>query len=261
MSAKTIFQKTVLALSVAGAMAGTQGAMAYEAGDIIVRAGAALVEPDESSGTIFIDTLNAPATGAEVGVDPEIQFGITGTYMLNSSIGVELLAATPFSHDIAGAAGAARFDKLAETKHLPPTLTLNYFFNDPESDFQPYIGAGINYTVFFDEEVSPALDSDTAIGTLAFLAAGVPVANVSNVNGTNIDLDDSVGLALHLGFDYALTENLGLNVAYWNINIDTTAEINTTADITGLGNGVGIKAHVDVDIDPHVYMAGLYYKF
>lgn len=263
MSVNTILKKSVLALSVAGVMAASQSALAYEKGDIIVRAGAALVEPDESSSPIFIETLNLGAAGnAQAGVDNDMQFGITGTYMLSNKVGVELLAATPFSHDIAAAGTIAGAGKIAETTHLPPTLTVNYFFNDPASAFQPYIGAGINYTIFFDEDVTPTLDNAGTLQALANLAgAGLAPNDFSNARGTDIDLENSTGLALHLGFDYAITENLGLNVAYWNINIDTTADISSTVDSTALGNGVAIDAHVDVDIDPHVYMAGLYYKF
>lgn len=269
MSVNSIVKKSVLALSVAGVMAASQSALAYEKGDIIVRAGAALVEPDESSSPIFIETLNLGAAGnAQAGVDNDMQFGITGTYMLSNKVGVELLAATPFNHDIAAAGTIAGAGKIAETTHLPPTLTVNYFFNDPASAFQPYIGAGVNYTIFFDEDVTPTLDNAGTLQALANLAgAGLSVdvngnpTDFSNARGTDIDLENSVGLALHLGFDYAITENLGLNVAYWNINIDTTADISSTVDSVALGNGVGIKAHVDVDIDPHVYMAGLYYKF
>lgn len=263
MSVKTTFQKTVLALSVAGAMTGVQSAMAYEAGDIIVRAGAALVEPDESSRPIVIETLNLGEAGnAQAGVDNDVQFGITGTYMLSSKLGVELLAATPFNHDIAAAGDIAGAGKIAETTHLPPTLTLNYYFNDANSSFQPYIGLGINYTIFFDEDVTSTLDNASTLNALANLAgAGLPPSDFSNARDTDIDLENSTGLAVHLGFDYALTENLGLNVAYWNIDIETTADITSTVDSATLGAGVGIKAHVDVDIDPHVYMAGLYYKF
>jgi len=247
-------KKTALSVATAALMMGGQAAVAYEAGDIIVRGGAATVDPNESSSAIVIDTLNlGPAGNAEVGVGSDTQLGVTVSYMYTPSFGIELLAATPFTHDINGAGDVAGIGKLAETSHLPPTLTANYFFNDPAADFQPYIGAGINYTIFFDEEVTPTLDSGATIGALAGLA-GAPGA-VTEASGTNIDLDDSWGLALHLGFDYKLTDNIGINAAYWNINIDTEAEITTQ---TNIGQ---VKARVNVDIDPSVYMAGIYYKF
>jgi len=78
---------------------------------------------------------------------------------------------------------------------------------------------------------------------------------------TNIDLENSLGLAIQFGFDYVLTGNIALSVAYWRINLDTEAEITTTADVASVGTAVPIKTHVDVDIDPSVYMVGIAYKF
>ena len=255
-------KKSLLSLAVAGVMAGSQSALAYEAGDIIVRGGAAVVDPNERSGPIVIDTLDLGAAGtAEVGVGSDTQLGITLSYMYQDNFGVELLAATPFTHDINGAGAVAGIGKLAETSHLPPTLTANYYFNTPDAAFQPYIGAGINYTIFFDESVTPTLANEGTFEALANLAgAGLPPGDITGVSGTDISLDDSWGLALHLGFDYKLTDNIGINAAYWHINIDTEAEITTVAESTALGT-TPIKARVNVDIDPSVYMAGIYYKF
>jgi outer membrane protein len=145
--------------------------------------------------------------------------------MLTDQIGLGVLAATPFSHDIKGAGDLASAGKVAETKHLPPTVTLQYFPMPSGSKLQPYVGAGVNYTVFFDE--------DTA-GPLA---------------GTDIELDDSFGLAAEAGVDYMITENVGVNAAIWWIDIDTEAKIEAA------------NQTVDVEIDPLVYMVGVSYKF
>ena len=37
------------------------------------------------------------------------------------------------------------------TKHLPPTVSLQYHFRGNER-VKPFIGAGLNYTIFFEEE-------------------------------------------------------------------------------------------------------------
>ncbi len=251
-----MFKKSLIALAILGSSAVLNGVLAYEQGDYIVRGGAAVVEPQDSSSPVVITEPGLGSTGAaRVAVDTNTQVGLSLTYMYTRQVGIELLAATPFSHDIVGSDGAVGFGKLAETKHLPPTLTVNYHFNDATSAFQPYIGAGLNYTVFFDEKVTPTLDSTAAFNALASLAAGAAV-NVGAVNGTDIDLENSLGLALHVGFDYQLTDNLGLNAAFWRINIDSEAEITTSTANVG-----AVKAKVNVDIDPNVYMLGLTYKF
>ena len=211
---------SLLATSLACA---TGSAMAYEAGDIIIRAGIASVQPDESSSAL---KLNGTALGGtSAGVDSDEQLGLTGTYMLTSNLGVGLLAVTPFHNDIT--ANGLGIDA-GDTKVLPPTLTLQYFPMDSASDFQPYVGIGVNYTAFFDEGV----DSD--------------------LGGGDLELDDSIGLALEAGFDYAIDEHWVLNLAVWYIDIETSADFK-------LDSGARIQA--DVDIDPWVYMAGIGYKF
>ena len=73
--------------------------------------------------------------------------------MLTDNWGVELLAATPFSHSVS----TAGLGEVAKVKHLPPTLMAQYYFGDANSKVRPYVGAGINYTTFFDEEGRGAL--------------------------------------------------------------------------------------------------------
>ena len=200
---------------------------AYEAGDIIFRAGPATVDPDSSSGLINLG--GAPLAGTEVQVESDTQLGLTLSYMLNDHWGIELLASTPFEHDITETGvGVAN---VGSAKHLPPTLVAQYYPMHSDSAFQPYFGAGLNYTTFFSEKTSPEIDN--ALG-----------------NG-DLSLDDSFGLALEVGFDYALTDTWLLNLSAWLIDIDTDAEINTPAG----------QITVDVDIDPVVYMLGLGYKF
>lgn len=250
---KDTIKKTLLSVSIASVAFGTGSAFAYEQGDIIVRGGAAKVAPDGSSGTI---NIGAPALGTtgidQVDVDSDTQFGITATYMLSNNLGVELLAATPFKHNIYL---AALNTDIASTKHLPPTITFNYHLLSSDSAFQPYVGAGLNYTVFFDEAVTPALDNAATFDVLASATGNLPAGTITSAANTKIDLEDSAGIAIHAGFDYAFTENIGINVSYYWIDINTTAQITTNS------NAGQVKAEVDVDIDPSVYMIGATYTF
>lgn len=253
---KEVIKKSILSLSVVSVLCAAQTAAAYEAGDIIIRAGAAIVDPNESSSEINLTDIGN-AVGTEVGVDSDVQFGISFSYMLNQDFGVELLAATPFGHNIYGKGVLSGVGNLGKTKHLPPTINLNYYPNDNGSKFQPYFGLGLNYTTFFDTSANGTLNSDATIQALATLAnvPSVTVAALTGVRNTDIEMDDSFGLAFQLGFDYQLTESIGFNAAYWRADIDTEATITTLTDAGP------IKATVDVDIDPSVYMVGLSYKF
>lgn len=223
-------RKSLFALSILATALAAPFAQAYQAGDIILRAGAATVSPNEDSSTIYT-TATGSLSGTKATLDSDTQLGLTGTYMLTDNLGIGLLAATPFQHQVSIKGMPLGLDgKLADVKHLPPTLSLQYFPLHASSRLQPYVGAGINYTVFFDEDLTSQRE------TQGF---------------SNLELDDSWGLALEAGVDYALTENVLLNATVWYLDIDTTA----TAD-SAFG-----KVKVDVDVDPWVYMVGLGYKF
>ena len=226
---KSLLTASLLALSIAAPMA-----HAYQAGDIIVRAGAITVDPHESSSDIWVGALNTDVAGTRATLDSDTQLGLNFAYMLTSNIGIELLAATPFSHNVGvkGMPGpfAGLNGNLGELKHLPPTLSVVYYPLDAASAFQPYVGAGINYTWFFDTELS---------------------SEAENKGFSGLDMKDSWGLSAQVGMDYMLTDNIMLNAQVRYIDIDTTGT-------TSFG---GAKVKVDVDVDPMVYMVGLGYKF
>lgn len=218
---KSLFTASLLALAIASPIA-----QAHQAGDIIVRAGAITVDPREDSSNVKIGGVKAAGTAATL--DSDTQLGLNFAYMLTDQLGVELLAATPFSHDI-GTKGLGGL-KLGSVKHLPPTLSLVYYPLDSKSAFQPYVGAGINYTWFFDDKLS---------------------SEAEGAGFRGLDLKDSWGWAAQIGADYMLTDNLMLNAQVRYIDIETKAT--TYAGPT--------KVSVDVDVDPFVYMVGLGYKF
>lgn len=219
---KHLLTASLLALAIASPLA-----QAHKAGDVIIRAGAATVDPNEDSSALSI--AGGKVGGTKATLDSDTQLGLTGTYMLTDHVGLELLAATPFKHEV-GVKGLGALDgKLGDIKHLPPTLSLQYYPMDPGSAFQPYVGAGLNYTLIFDESLTGQRKSQ---------------------GFSDLELDDSWGLAAQVGMDYMLTDNVLLNAAVWYIDIDTTA----TTDLAGVGK-------VKVDVDPWVYMVGVGYKF
>ena len=176
--------KKLLPLMIAAAVT-SPFAMAHQAGDILVRGGLAFVSPQESS------------TPVELEINDNMQLGLTLSYMITDNWGVELLAATPFSHSVK--LGGA---EVAKIKHLPPTLMGQYYFGDAQSKVRPYVGIGVNYTTFFDTETTGPL------------------------SGTSLKLGDSWGLAAHAGLDFAIGQDKWLRVdARW-IDIDTDVAVN-----------------------------------
>ena len=206
----------------------TSGAYAYGTGDVILRAGAVSVQPDDDSSLLNINGVKTAGTKAEV--DGDTQLGLTGTYMLSPNVGIGLLLATPFEHDIKAAGVNA-----GTVEQLPPTLTVQFFPMASSSAFQPYVGAGVNYTKFFSEKVDSELE--TAL----------------TESGGSLVIQDSVGLALEAGFDYALDDHWLVSAQVWYIDIE--------ADDARFKFNSGTRVNVDIDIDPWVYMLSAGYKF
>lgn len=231
-----------IAAAVALACASVAG-QAYEQGDWILRLGATTVDPDTQS-----DTINLP-TGlqAEAEVDNDTQLGIIPAYMITDQLAIEVLAATPFEHNIEaqgqGAISGTNLDA-GSTKHLPPTVSLQWYPLAGPGRWQPYIGAGLNYTVFFDENVDNQL-----VGLLGNLTNGA-------VNDADLSLDDSFGIAFQAGMDVAIDEHWAFNAGVWYIDLDTEAEI--TAKASG---ATAAKVKFDVQLDPWVYNVGIAYRF
>jgi outer membrane protein len=216
--------KFVVAASAMAMAVATPAFAQVEAGDVLVRARAILVSPTEDSGPV---TPGFP-TGS-VGVSdraaPELDF----TWMVTDHIGAELILATT-KHNITGRGALSGLGEVADTRVLPPTLTLQYHFA-PKSHIRPYVGAGINYTKFFSEEASRSLE--TAIGK------------------TDVSLKDSFGYALQAGIDVDITPRVFLNFDVKYIDIDTTARLTTG----------GAVNRVDVSIDPIVPAIGIGMRF
>ncbi|WP_434773185.1 OmpW/AlkL family protein [Pseudomonas entomophila] len=225
---KSLLGASLVALALAAPVA-----HAYQPGDVILRAGAIVTAPNEDSGELKLD--GAKVSGTKATLDSDTQLGLTLGYMLTEHVGIELLAATPFQHTVGvKGLGAGLDGKLADIKQLPPTLSLQYYPLDASSRFQPYAGIGINYTMFFDEDLSSTRKAQ---------------------GFRNLKMQDSVGLAGQLGMDYMLTDHLLVNAAVWYVDINTKASIDGPSAL-----GVG-KTKVNVEVDPWVYMVGIGYKF
>ena len=205
-------------VSVLSVVFGAYPAHAVEKGDWLLRVGAGHVAPNDSSSGF------SGAPTIEAAVDSSTNLALTIVYMVTDNVGVELVGALPFKHDINGAgSGGSGLGKVAETKQLPPTVLAQYYLN-PTGNVRPYLGAGLNYTFFFDEQTTGALA------------------------GTDLSLSSSLGLAAEAGVDVDISKNMFLNVAVWYMDIETTA----TSSAIGTA---------DVKINPWVAFAGLGWRF
>lgn len=219
--------KTRNAVRLAGslllAVASASPALA-EKGDILVRLRAITVQPQEKVGPV-LPTFPTSAGRITNAYAPEIDF----TYMVTDNIGVELIAATT-KHCVDGGGSLAAVGRLACTWVLPPTLTLQYHFL-PEGKVHPYVGAGVNWTMFYNEKASSQLNG--AIGA------------------TNVDLTNSWGYALQAGIDFDINEKMFINVDVKYVDIDSTARLTTGA----------ARNSLRANIDPLIVGVGVGWRF
>ena len=215
-------------MMMAGAMGAAllAGAAQAKQGDVLLRLRGIMVAPNEKSGSIL------PAfPGERVSVDNSIMPEVDVTYMATDHIGFELIAATT-KHSASGRSGTTGgIGRLASTWVLPPTLTVQYH---PVVDghVRPYVGAGVNYTLFYAENASSGLEA--AVGK------------------TKVHMSDSFGWAGQVGVDIDLTDRIFLNLDVKYIDIDTKARLATTAAGT---------QRVKLALDPLVFGVGVGMRF
>ena len=115
-----------------------------EQGDWLVRLRAINVVPNEEATITPI--------GGDVDIDTSVVPELDITYFVQDNWALELiLGVTP--HDVMAVDTAAGDIDLGDVTLLPPTLTLQYHFN-PEGQYRPYVGAGVNYTHFIHEDLA-----------------------------------------------------------------------------------------------------------
>ncbi|MCG6949327.1 MAG: outer membrane beta-barrel protein [Acidobacteria bacterium] len=191
-------------------------------GDWILRARVINVSPNESSGPIL-------SFGGEVGVDSATTLEVDVTYMFSKRLGLEVIAATT-GHDLSAAGGDLAGASLGDVKVLPPTAVLQ-FHPLPGGLFDLYFGGGVNFTLFYSYDLS---------------------ADLAGLGVTDLEFDESFGLAGNIGMNFNLGDNLLINVDLKYIKIGTDVDVMAGSDALGT---------IGVDIDPWVFGAGVGWRF
>ena len=205
----------------------SMNAMAVEQGDWMLHLRAINVAPNDDSSLIRVD--GDGVAGTEVNVDDNMTLDISLGYMVTDNWAVELLADLSSKHSVSSQGleglGVPNGTDVVDTNVLPPTLFLQYQFN-PKGKVRPYAGVGLNYTLFFNDELTGAAQSV--------------------LGASNLDIDSSFGAAAQFGIDWELKNNWSFNIDVKYIQIDTEATFDTA---------IG-RASVDIDINPTVFGIG-----
>ena len=140
------------------------------------------------------------------------------SYFFTKNIAAELVLTYPQNVDIkTGALGG-----IGHVQALPPSLLLQYHFTDLGA-FKPYVGLGLNYTIFTKDSFN------TGLGKVS-------------VDGS------SWGLAAQVGLDYLIDKSWSLNVDAKYIQMDTDVKLG--------GTKIG-----KLDLNPVTYGVGVGYRF
>jgi len=162
---------------------------------------------------------------------PELDF----TYFFTKNIAAELILGTSkhdvhtTGSDISAVGGPTKADvDLGSVYLLPPTLTLQYHFM-PDTDFKPYLGAGINYTIFYGVDEGKTVK--------------------------DVEYDNAFGFALQAGIDYMIRDKFFINIDAKRLFLKTDVTVNAS----NLAEGLSIPAKVD--INPWLLGFGVGMKF
>lgn len=210
-----------LALTVAAGL-GATSAMAAEPvtpkakGDIVLNVRLTDVAPDAGDPIL---TAAGAATGLKADVNDDIKPTIGLSYFLTDKLAVEVIAGTT-QHTVK-AVGPGTDVEVHKTWVLPPVVSLQYH-PLPGARFSPYVGAGLNYMLFYSGK---------------------------DKNGFTVDLDNGFGYALQAGADIPINASYSLNFDVKKVWFDTDAKI----------NGGALKSKVK--LDPLVVSVGFGRRF
>jgi outer membrane protein len=154
----------------------------------VVKVGIGDVEPKSNNGSL---------AGMNSSVGSDVQPIITGEWMFQPAWGLEVLASTPWKHDIS----LSGLGKVGSTKQLPPTVSVQYHFN-AGGQVSPFVGVGLNWTTFWNTKTTGALA------------------------GNSLSINDSVGAAVHAGIDFKIDPHWLVAIdARW-VSIGSTVKLN-----------------------------------
>ncbi|WP_263768789.1 OmpW/AlkL family protein [Propionivibrio soli] len=215
---QNLLKIAVLGMTISAAFAAQ--AQQAEEGNWLVRGRAVLIDPANKSSAI--PSLAVPKDAIHVSEKwiPEVDV----SYFFTKNLAAELILTYPQKHKVKVTDSAIGAFKAGTFYHLPPTLNLQWHFN-PDGDFRPYVGAGVNYTLISKEDLS-----------------------VPGVTGLHLE-NDSWGGSIQAGFDYRISKSVFLNLDVKKVQI--------RSDLT---NDAGVRVS-RVKIDPLLVGIGIGYRF
>ena len=201
--------------------------MAQTAGHWSYKVGENLIAPQVSSG----DLSGPGPTGVKIDVGHAYAPIVSGTYMLTDNVATELVIGLPYRHDITGKGVIDGAGKIASVQQLPPTLFVQYRFQQADATWRPYLGLGLTYAYFRDAR---------------------PTSTLNAILGpTTMEVDGRFGLTPQIGAIYRINDRWFIDTSVTKTYLSTRATLTSGCIVRTLASR----------LDPIAVSVSLGYQF
>lgn len=244
--------KTVIAIAISSALM-SASAYAHKEGDTIIKGGWANIDANAQYSAYeaeadngFNDNMSNKGNG----------FFISATHMVSDNVGLELAyhyglkADSYYINENVNSWFKNKNTADMSIKGAPITLTANYYFGNGNSKFRPYIGAGLAYTYFSNENYGSSYETTEIV-------SGITDSGVDDIS--NAKMDPAIGLAAKIGADYYLTDNFLISASVTYVTSKTTF----SHDYKYFDGMETVKrtSSSDIDVNPIIATVGIGYRF
>jgi outer membrane protein len=191
-----------------------------------VRAGGYSAVPDLGGGAIPV----IPGASTELSSDQKPGFAVT--WFASEHLAVEVFISPPFEFDLEGAGSLQGTGAVGRLKSLAPLVLGQWYFAGEDAFARPYVGAGIAYSIFYDEQTTAMLDG--LIGAKA-----------------EFDFENKLSWIAQVGVDIPFTRRWFGNLMMAYLPPDTEAHLSVGS----------VSLSSDVTISAWVAAVGVGYRF
>jgi len=224
--------RVVCTIAIMGAWS---NAHAQSSGSNVISLGWAHIAPQSSSTPLTVTSIggrpvNVAQPGATGAAGTADTFGIVSEHYFSHNIGVALAGGWPVRLPVYGRGTLAQYGKIGEAIPMAPQLFLRYHLGTAQTNFRPFVGLGVNYSWFTDEQVTNS----------NFLTQ-----NFGPGGSASIKASSSWNPVFEAGANYAIDKHwlVGFNVSY--------LPAKTTATLTGhTASGVEVVIQTKVKVCP-----------
>jgi len=241
--------KQIKTIGVAAALLVSAAAQAQSAGDIVASVGWFHFAPQESSKPLTVNALGTSVTesGTGASVDSSDTFGLTATYFFTDHIATTAVFGIPPKFRITGTGSLSALGQFGSAYEWSPTLLLKYYFNEAQSRFRPYVGAGASYVWYSGVDLNSAVSSGSFLYSQTYGTA---------LQGpTTAKLSSSLAPVFNAGFAYNIDKHWSVDVSLSYMLLSTHATLTTQSKVGT------VTSTTKLTLNPIISYVGIGYRF